>query len=111
MEASRSRGRDPLCWTVWLQRSLEDGSDGGQQEQRKRSVVLDSLVAEVVGAAPAVGEAVLGVVADVGRGDQEAASEEVHVWPSLVLRDILPVVVEVKCLPQDLDTARGHPAL
>ena len=32
------------------------------------------LVAEVVGAAPAVGEAVLGVVADVGGGDQEAAS-------------------------------------
>ena len=32
------------------------------------------LVAEVVGTAPAVGEAVLGVVADVRGGDQEAAS-------------------------------------
>ena len=37
--------------------------------------------------------------------------EEVNVRSSLVLRNVFSIVIEVQGLPQDLDTASGHPTL
>lgn len=81
----------------------EEGGLGEEQEGRG--------VAQVLGAAPAVAEAAFGIIANVGGGDQEAASEELHIRAALVGRDELSHRVELVRLLVNLDTARGHPTL